>query len=566
MADLYNSKVGIPSFRRTAPQLNPGIARMYIGKGAQQMGEAIFEVGEKMHQVNVARQVATAMAQYKMKEADFLASMQNADPSKVNFTEEYNKFFQAQGGLTQGVSRDASNLISNRIKGMGASTYGNVKRMETRNQTNMVLAEAPEILENLVREQAEAELVGDKDRAAGAEADWKAWLAGVAPALPPGVAIKLKNAYGDALDDARGESQIQMVYANILAGNTDGAEAAIPGLSHVTPRQKVSLMKAAAAKKAHRVKQSSVIKAKVQNEQSSALLDEYIETGSITVAPDTDPDLQLHVDALHDRIASGTTDTIDDDINYSFLDHKINDLMTPVSETTLLEASLVLSRDQITQLRKENNLTVKLQPKKEMVKKVIAQISALNKEAMKYATAFDDPAVARILLRELEDEYHMVVQSTKEQFAAGDDPFQIAAAVSKIYEANKEGIIERRWFRSVFASPYHEGDTTLKQRRRAMMNLLMSENHEREVEAFVNAGYFRLPSAIEAAKSAAAPVSQPLTSTRYVPFAADGKFWAAPIVGGQTEADAILSGFDTGGMKEFSSIEEVEKFTGSKLR
>ena len=559
--------------RRTAPQINPGVARMYIGKGAEQVGAAFMEVGEKMHQVNVARQVASAMAQYKMRAADFMAKMQNADPSKVDFTEEYNKFFTAQGDLSSGVSRDAAGLISNRLAGYGASTYSEIKRVEIRNQTNMVLAEAPVILENLVREQAEAEMAGDTDRAERAESEYKAWLRGVAPALPPGTAIRLKNAYGDALDAARSETQKQMVYNEILAGNTDGAKILIDAAKYLTPQQKVSLTSAARAKKTQTRQMSRFQKQEFKNDQSEVLLKQMFGGGSILIPDDLHPELQPIVDAINIKVAGGMTN-VTDDVSHPIeetLRHSIDDLLNVADDEDLLNAMLVLPTERVKELYEANEQTKKLQNKKIEVKQVMKMLTTATGDAKELINLFDDPDIVRILREQIDIENELLAKDIKRRFIDGDKTDDIAKDVADVFEAKRRGILEGSMMRKIktgmneFRRKYEKEQPT-DVRRRAMINLLMSEDYERQIETAVEAGWFAIGDKPKQAVVEDRPTPIGEVPVNYIPFQDGGKFYAAPINKGQAESDAILSGLDTGNMKKFSTKEEVEKFTGQKLR
>jgi len=112
MAELYHSKQNIPV--TSAPQINPGVARMVTDTGLGDIGKALTQLGNDLHQINVARQTARAVAAYNTKMAEFKLRMQTADPSKVNYDEEWNKFVAQQKSLSKGVSRDAAEVRLNK--------------------------------------------------------------------------------------------------------------------------------------------------------------------------------------------------------------------------------------------------------------------------------------------------------------------------------------------------------------------------------------------------------------------------------------------------------------------
>ena len=110
----------------------------------------------------------------------------------------------------------------------------------------------------------------------------------------------------------------------------------------------------------------------------------------------------------------------------------------------------------------------------------------------------------------------------------------------------------------------YEKEQPIDVRRRAMIQLLMSESYDRQIETAVDAGWFAVGDTTPPPEPKPTPIGE--VPVNYIPFASDGWFYAAPIIEGQTESDAILSGLDTGNMKKFNTKAEAEKFAGGKLR
>jgi len=572
--ELYSSKASIPNLRRSAPQINPNVARMYPTTGMEKGGSALFDVGEKMHQVNVTRQVTAALAEYKMKEAEFMAKMQNADPSKTNFTEEFNKFQAQQGGLALGVSRDASNLISNKLKTYGAASFGQLKQIEIRNTRGMVLAEAPEILENLVNECAK-----DPSKCGEKKAEWDSYLQGIAPALRPYESAKLKTLWDDAEQEATEQYQEDQVYAQINAGNIEGAEQ-LTGASNLPEKKKRTLYNAAKAQKAKVEKISTLERDRLRNEHSGLILDS-LGTGNMHAVPENLPVLGEMQDRINISRGQGTSNMQDVDlpaIYYSLKDKADN--MVEISDYELVEAQYMGTPDsEILALRALNKENEEFRGIKREISPVIANANKNYEKLKKTIYDYDfDNDTAEILVREIEEERQAHVATMKKEVKNGKTLALVRKEADDVFESTRDGILEgpiKRFFKPM-SREWEEGmqkpgrgsaELDERQRVRGIINLLRSGGkYTREIQAAVDANWFT-ERAIEAEKVSRAPVgAKTPVGGSYVPFAADGRYYAAPLAEGQTEADAMLSGFDTGNMKEFDTIEEVEKFTGKKMR
>jgi hypothetical protein len=265
--------------------------------------------------------------------------------------------------------------------------------------------------------------------------------------------------------------------------------------------------------------------------------------------------------------------------------------LTPVSDTELWEAGTLLNEETRNQLQDDNEQTKKLQKNIRQVRNVMKQIDAHTNNAMAVATEMDiTPATLGIIHEQLEDERTLLMRSAKEQFIAGDDPKQIVKAIDDIFKASIKNILEgnvvTRRVKDLFGSPLmglydsledNPEAFSLKQKRRAMISLLMSKNYDSLLEAIVTEAKWFKPGEKtlyeQGSEMAEAPPDvasvrkvSPESPTGYVPFAMDGKYYAAPKAVDQSDSDAMLSGIDSNDLKEFGTIEEVEKFTGKKIR
>lgn len=495
--DLWDSKVSIPSQRRTAPQINPGVAKMFSTTGAEKVGAAIFDVGTQIHQVNIARQVASALAQYKMASANFLAQMQNADPSTVNFEQAFRAFQAQQGGLAQGVSRDASNIISNKMKSYAASTYGDVKRIELRNTRGMVLAEIPDIIDNLTKEQAKAELMGDTERANRAQQDLQQYLTGVSHALRPYEIVKIQSAITEALEDARHDTEKEAIY-NALLINPKAAGTLIKNSKYLNGQEKLSLTKQANAASVNKIKRTLLQKKMFKDKQSETMLKSWMETGTFAVPPELHSELQPIVDAYADIQSSDISNAIGDEDHFVALklDNAINMKLKPIPWTEMFEAGTLLNRETMKDFIKDNQQTIALQKNKAQVIRVLTNIDNKISDAMAIAAKMDvDKDVINTIHKQLEDERTLLVRSTKKQFVKGDDPIKIIKAIDDIFEGTTKGILEQTKWRKFKPALWgfkdklergEFGDEPLKNKRRMMINLLMADNYEAELEAIIS--------------------------------------------------------------------------------
>jgi len=493
MAELYHSKANIPI--QPATQISPGTARMVTDTGLQDAGKALTALGTQLHQINVARSTAKAVAAYNSQMADFKLRMQSADPATVNYDEEWNKFVNSQGKLTKNMSRDAAEEINLRLTQYNAHNYADIKKMELSNTRDMVMAEAPEVMEQAILQQVKGEFDHDPLRAKEAERGYQEWLEGVSPALRPDEKKKLALAYGEALDKGRASEEKQRLHAIMLA-NPEKAMELIPKLQYQTPEEQVSLFKAARATKSHEQEQGRLQRQQLENDQAGGILDQYLETGAVPTEPVTE-DLQVHVDALNEKVASGTPDVSGDQLHslYYELQDDLED-MEVLNDTELLEAATVLPREKVTQLREASKLNEKLRPQREKVQEVLKGLNKGMGKLMDTAAILQDPETSKTMLRELEEERQLLIEETKQRFAKGDDRFDITTKLNTIFEERTKGVLDAGYkvpFRrgtNRFASHLEEGASE-RERRHALINLLMSgDKYEREIEAAVEAGWF----------------------------------------------------------------------------
>jgi len=496
--ELYHSRVPIPSARRTAAQINPGVARMTGGQGLREIGKALFSVGLAMHQVNVARQVANAVAKYKMNEANFMFKMMNADPSTTDYDQAWGEFISNQNELTAGVTRDAGNIIVNKLKMMQASDFKSLKRMEITNTRALVMNELPGVMDGLMREQVQAEMDGDFERAEQVKENMIEYLQGVAPALRPGEGGKMVRMYDAGLDKARTDEEAQRFAAMVLK-DPHTAEAALGNLKHQTPKQLLSLRSMARGQQGSRAKLGRQQEIAIKDGQSKSMLQQYLGGESIIPPQDMHEDLQPTVDAINNNMAGDVSNAVRNELPpaYYQLQEKVSS-MTHVSDTELLDAATVIPKEQIMELQKEIEINRKLRPRKEEIKSIIRQVNTGFDGLEDIAIAMEDGQVTPILLRELKAERTLVHREMKQRMLKGESRTDVIVAANNIFEDTKKGILENGWNR-FWKSKSNEFVTSLEnestenitqQRRRAIINLMVSGKYEREIEAAIESGWF----------------------------------------------------------------------------
>jgi hypothetical protein len=370
-----------------------------------------------------------------------------------------------------------------------------MKKMEYTNARNLVMAEAPVVLDGMVREQAKAEANGDPKRAKQARQNYEEWLEGVSPSLRPGERMKLTTAYDATLNEARANEEKQRVYAAILA-NPAAALELIPKLKYQTPQQMLTLQKAAKAQIGHKVKQAQLQEAILQDSQSESILDQYLETGQVPPVQDLHPDLQPQVDALNDKIANQITDVTDGELHSVYYDLKDDlDNVNVVTDVELLAAATVLPAEKIRELREDSRLNKQLRPKKDEVKSMVGLLNTKFDAVIETASMFDDSEIASVVMREVEQERALVIREIKQLFADGKKRNEILMATQKTFEGSKKGILESRFTKWIktgahdFTKKYEKSNSE-QERRRAIINLMMAGDYEREIEAAVQAGWF----------------------------------------------------------------------------
>jgi len=502
--DLYQSKASIPSMRRTAPQIHPQIARMHQSTGMEKVGEAMMDVAQQMHQVNVTRQVTNAMAEYKMKAADFMARMQNADPSKVNFDEEYKKFMAEQGGLASGVSRDAANIISNKLTEYGASTYSQLKRTEISNQRGMALVEAPEVLEGLVNDCAK-----DPSRCAEAKQEWNSYLQGIAPALRPHEAAKLKNAWDDAERGAIESYQENAVMAQVNAGNTKAAKQMLDA-SALDEKKKFSLNNAIGAKN-NKQEYQSTLRRNMQKEEDAGVILDTIGTGGVPHIENTDRETQDYIDMINMREThDGSNIVMDPPASYYDLKDKLDDLK-PVTDRDLLKTYAEgASKDMVNELRAQQQENAKLMEHRDAYKngfKFIKSNFNAVEDIIESKYEYGDNEITETILREMDELEAHYIDTLKKDLINGESYEAIAKGLEKKFEYTRKNIVESywqgggvKWFKPKitelhsklqFADKKYSAQTAEYMRAQGMLNLMQSEGKHRDlIESMVKADMF----------------------------------------------------------------------------
>ncbi len=494
---LYHSSVPIPSNRRTAAQINPGVARMTGGQGVREVGKALFSVGLQMHQVNIARQVANAMSEYKMNEANFMFEMMNADPSTTDYDQAWGEFIENQSDLTAGVTRDAGNIIVNKLKMMQASDYKSFKRMEIVNTRALVMNELPGVMDSLMREQVQAEMDGDFERAEQVKDNMIQYLQGVAPAMRPGEGAKMVRMYDAGLGKARQEEEAQRFAATVMKDPIAAEKAIEDGvLKYQTPEQLLSLRTMARRQQGVKNRMGTIQKSEYLAQQSGQLLNQYMNDETLMLSEGIAPELQGTVDAINNS-ESITNAGRDELSSYYFSIKEKVDNMTPVSDTTLLDAATVIPKEQIKQLRKLNEENEKLRPRKAEAKLVFSHIGKMFDKLITTAitTQFAETDTSTILMRELYEEKEIVMGEIRQRLLNGDKRIDIMQDLNDLFKATREGVLENRFMRKfkTGTNEYYadiEKSEDERYRLQKIMNLLMTKKFSDQIEDAVQAGWF----------------------------------------------------------------------------
>lgn len=494
---LYHSTAPIPSNRRTAAQINPGVARMTGGAGIREIGKALFSVGLEMHQVNVARQVANAVSKYKLAEANFMFEMSNTDPSTTDYDQAWGEFIESQNDLTAGVTRDAGNIIINKLKMMQASDFKSLKRMEIVNTRALVLNELPGVMDSLMREQVQAEMDGDFDRAEQVKANMLQYLQGVAPALRPGEGGKMVRMYDAGLDKARAEEEAQRFAALVLKDPIAAEKMIDDGkLQWQTPERQLSLRTMARRQQGVKSRMGTIQKNNYLNEQSGLLLNQYLNDETLMLSEGIAPELQGTADAINN--SQGVTNVGRDELSptYFAIKEKVDNL-THVTDTTLLDAATVIPKAQIQALKKANEENIRLRPRKAEAKLVFSHIQKMFDKLITTAitTQFAESDTSTILMRELYEEKEIVLGEIRQRLLKGDKRIDIMQDLNNLFKATREGVLENRFMRK-FKTGTNEYYADIEKsdderfRLQKIMNLLMTGKFSDQIEDAVQAGWF----------------------------------------------------------------------------
>lgn len=508
--ELYHSKAPLPSLRRTAHQMHPGIARMTGGQGLKQVGEAMFQVGLQMHQVNIARQVAEATANYKMAEADFMAEMMNADPSKVSYDQKWAEFKASQSELAAGVSRDAGAIIQNKIKMMQASDYKSLKQMEIVNQRALVANEAPAVLDSCLREQVKAEMNGNPERAAQARQNCVDWIAGTSPAWRPGEGEKMMRMYDAALGKARTEEEANRFAGEVMKDPFAAEQMIEDGqLKYQDGRQLLSLRSQARGQQGSRVKQGKLQEYAMLNDQGKNLNDQLLSGNTITPPEGMDPVFQETVDIINEQKGDGMDEVMVGETHPIYYQYKaklesFTDQNPLLNEADIFLAAAVLTPDQIKELRTMNDENRKLLPHKEEMKTTVAGIHKkfnVLEQAMYQMIKNED--YIDVIRREARDAKARIIKDVRAEYIKGTPHLEIVKQMQETFEGTKEGILEvgaLGWRKiktgiSAFVPELEKGTGKTAadieaHRFQAVMNLLYSGKHSRQIEAAIKAGWF----------------------------------------------------------------------------
>lgn len=495
---LFHSRAPIPSARRTAAQINPNVARMTGGEGLKAVGEAMFSVGLKIHQVNIARQVADAMAQYKLAGADFMASMINADPSKTDYNQKWGEFIASQGELSAGVSRDASAIIQNKLKMMQASDYKSLKRMEISNTRALVMNETPGVMDSLLREQVKAEMNGDLDRAEQAKENMVEYLQGVAPALRPGEGAKIIRLYDEALDKARTEEEAQRFAAQVLVDPVAAEKMINDGtLKYQTPKQLISLRTLARRQQGVKNNQSLMQKNAYLDAQSKGLMQQYFQGEALTIPEGVAPELQSTVDAINSN--SSITNAGRDELPPEYYEFKEKvDRMAPIDDRALFYAAPMIPKEALRELDKINAENIKLRPRREEAKLIFNHIKRGFDKLIMTAIAmqFDETDTSSILMRELAKERDITLAKIRGRLLNGDTRVEIMTDLNSLFAATTDNVLNNRFWRKMpfvtgtneFVGKLENTDDS-RLRLQALMRLLMTGSWSDQIESAVQAGW-----------------------------------------------------------------------------
>jgi hypothetical protein len=520
-----------------------------------------------------------------MAATEFMARMENADPSQVNFTQEFQKFQASQSGLAMGVSRDASEIIANKLKGYGASTFGDVKRMEIRNTRGMILAEAPDILEGLVREQVKAELTGNKARAKQAEQDYKDYIRAVSPGLRPGEIARLKAAHKDVLEDAREEGMENTIVGLINKGDFVNAKKLTDACG--LPEKKKYTLNNAIKAQAKKKETGSTLRKNMIKEGLAKQILEMGKTDAVLSIPEADDETRDYIDMINLAAGAGIDNMkLDPPPSYYALKEDLDKLNeTPTYKKIVEVWAAGTSKDLVMALEDQLIENQRLLPHKAEYTAIRSLIKTDFNDIEKVINAKYNwkgkPEVTDTLLREMDELEEYYETKLKKDLIDGKPYEEIRKELNKAFEHTHKDVIEKgRWFTGIWKPKWRELDKKLQfqqgsaqatelRRAQGALHLMQSKGEHKDlIKAMVQADFFTkdiadLKPIVKEKRESTAPLEQ---ARQYIPVAADGKYYAAPIGIGQTESDAILSGFESGGMREFDTPEEAEKFTGKKLR
>jgi hypothetical protein len=480
---------------------------MYTGPGAKLVGDALMNVGQQIHQVNVARQVASALAEYKMNATDFLAKMQNADPSKVDFKQEYQKFMAQQGGLAQGVSRDASNVITNRLKGYAASTYGDTMRMEIRNTRAMALAEIPDVMDGLIREQAQAEMVGDTERARRAEDDLTNYLKALEPAIAPWEKIKIESARKDMLGKTREEVAENAVVGLINRGDLVNAKAVLDN-SKLPEKKKYTLNNAIKAQSKKTETGSTLRKNMIKEGYAKQIL-KTTRDGGILNEPEADDETRDFIDMINIAKANGIDNMgLDPPPSYYVLKEKLDSLNDTVTYRDIVKVQAAgTSTDLVLEMEDQLVENQKLMPHKPEYKAIRSLIKADFKDVDTVIEAKynwkSKPEIMDTLLREMDELEVYYETKLKKDLIDGKPYDEIRKDLNKAFEHTHKDVIEKgRWFTGFFKPKVRELDkkiqfqsgtaqaTELRRAQGALHLIQSGGEHEDLIKAMVQADFF----------------------------------------------------------------------------
>jgi hypothetical protein len=340
-------------------------------------------------------------------------------------------------------------------------------------------------------------------------------MAGVNPILRPGEEKANDIAYDKTLEKAL-QTQEHAMAARMIREDPQSIIDAIKAgdFRHQTEEQLTTLWKSAHAESGRSVSMQRLQKSQQLNKQSQIISDAYSKGQELPVLEDMDPDVRAIYDVLLDKQAAGTTNTTGElDPLYYDLRGKLElgAGATPIlSEHQLLEAYSVLPIDAVEELREISDKNTRLLPKMKEIRPAMTNINAQFSKLQHAASLrFEDsPESRKVVLRELEDERELLMEDTKDWFIQGDSRSDVNEKLKAVFEATDEGILKGFWSRMRSRASF--GNTTKdavrirfekgivdpkaadpeRVRVRAMINLLMTEDYDREVEAMIEAGWF----------------------------------------------------------------------------